>query len=213
MGIKKNASKMKCQYKIFGISFIIIGILLIGVYQYRISRENKLDDESVDIYFEKQEEALEDITNEEIMEKKEESKESSEPLYNYIGVLEIPSINFKRGFLDINDKNNTVSKNIQVLKDSDYPDVVNGNLIIAGHSGSGRIAFFKNLYKLSSGDESYIYYKNKKYIYKMIESYEVQKTGIVPIKNYSNKTILTLITCSQDEEKQIVFINELIEVI
>ena len=213
MGIKKNASKMKCQYKIFGISFIIIGILLIGVYQYRISRENKLDDEAVDIYFEKQEEALEDITNEEIIEEKEESKESSEPLYEYIGVLEIPSINFKRGFLDMNDKNNTVSKNIQVLKDSDYPDVVNGNLIIAGHSGSGRIAFFKNLYKLSSGDESYIYYKNKKYIYKMIESYEVQKTGIVPIKNYSNKTILTLITCSQDEEKQIVFINELIEVI
>jgi len=213
MGIKKNVSKMKCQYKIFGISFIIIGILLIGVYQYRISRENKLDDEAVDIYFEKQEEALEDITNEEIIEEKEESKESSEPLYEYIGVLEIPSINFKRGFLDMNDKNNTVSKNIQVLKDSDYPDVVNGNLIIAGHSGSGRIAFFKNLYKLSKGEESYIYYKNKKYIYKMIESYEVQKTGIVPIKNYSNKTILTLITCSQDEEKQIVFINELIEVI
>ena len=213
MGIKKNVSKMKCQYKIFGIFFIIIGILLIGVYQYRISRENKLDDEAVDIYFEKQEEALEDITNEEIIEEKEESKESSEPLYEYIGVLEIPSINFKRGLLDMNDKNNTVSKNIQVLKDSDYPDVVNGNLIIAGHSGSGRIAFFKNLYKLSSGDESYIYYKNKKYIYKMIESYEVQKTGIVPIKNYSNKTILTLITCSQDEEKQIVFINELIEVI
>ena len=212
MGIKKNVSKMKCQYKIFGISFIIIGILLIGVYQYRISRENKLDNESVDIYFEKQEEAVEDITNDEIIEEKEESKESSEPFYNYIGVLEIPSINFKRGFLDMNDKNNTVSKNIQVLKDSDYPDVVNGNLIIAGHSGSGRIAFFKNLYKLSSGDESYIYYKNKKYIYKMIESYEVQKTGIVPIKNYENKTILTLITCSQDESKQIVFINELVEI-
>lgn len=212
MGIKKNVNKMKCQYKIFGISFIIIGILLIGVYQYRISRENKLDDEAVDIYFEKQQEEVEDISNEEIKEEKEESKESSEPLYEYIGVLEIPSINFKRGFLDINDKNNTVSKNIQVLNGSEYPDVVNGNFMIAGHSGSGRIAFFKNLYKLSNGDESYIYYKNKKYIYKMIESYEVQKTGIVPIKNYENKTILTLITCSQDESKQIVFINELVEI-
>lgn len=212
MGIKKNVNKMKCQYKIFGISFIIIGILLIGVYQYRISRENKLDDEAVDIYFEKQQEVVEDISNEEIAEEKEESKESSEPLYEYIGVLEIPSINFKRGFLDINDKNNTVSKNIQVLNGSEYPDVVNGNFMIAGHSGSGRIAFFKNLYKLSKGEESYIYYKNKKYIYKMIESYEVQKTGIVPIKNYENKTILTLITCSQDESKQIVFINELVEI-
>ena len=212
MGIKKNANKMKCQYKIFGISFIIIGILLIGVYQYRISRDNKLDDEAVDIYFEKQQEVVEDISNEEIAEEKEESKESSEPLYEYIGVLEIPSINFKRGFLDINDKNNTVSKNIQVLNGSEYPNVVNGNFMIAGHSGSGRIAFFKNLYKLSKGEESYIYYKNKKYIYKMIESYEVQKTGIVPIKNYENKTILTLITCSQDESKQIVFINELVEI-
>ena len=212
MGIKKSDKKMKCQYKMFGISFIIIGILTISVYRYRIGRENKLDNESVDVYFERQEEALEDIPNEEVIEEKEESKQSLEPLYNYVGVLEIPSINFKRGFLDLNDKNNTVSKNIQVLNASDYPDVVNGNFIIAGHSGSGRIAFFQNLYKLSIGDESYIYYKNKKYIYKLIEFYEVEKTGIVNIKNYPNKTILTLITCSQDETKQIVFISELIEI-
>ena len=39
------------------------------------------------------------------------------------------------------------------------PDKENGNVILAGHSGSGRTAFFKNLYKLETDDEVSIFYE------------------------------------------------------
>ena len=39
-----------------------------------------------------------------------------------------------------------------------YPDVDGGNFVLAGHSGNGYMSFFKNLYKLSTGDYAYVYY-------------------------------------------------------
>ena len=47
------------------------------------------------------------------------------------------------------------------MKESTYPDIANGNFILAGHSGSGKVAFFKNLYKLSQDDEVSIFYQGK----------------------------------------------------
>src|SRR5574344_499476 len=131
--------------------------------------------------------------------------------YDYIGVLEIPSIGIKRGFLNINDKNNVVNKNIQVIEKSDMPDIKNGNLIIAAHSGSGRVSYFKNLYKLATSDTAYIHYNGVKYTYSVVNRYEVEKTGEVVIKRNNDKTTLTLISCSQtDKTKQIVYILELV---
>lgn len=202
--------KMRTVYKVFGIIFIFFSLTLIVLYQLRIYNQNKKDKESVNLYFENEKKEKTEIEKEQL-EPIEEEKEQ-DILYNYIGVLEIPSIKFKRGFLDINDTNNVVDKNIQVLKDSTMPDVVNGNLIIAGHSGNGRIAFLKDLLKLNLGDESYIYYQNHKYIYKLIETYSIEKNGVAQIKNYNSKTILTLITCIPNTEKQIILINELIRI-
>ena len=70
----------------------------------------------------------------------------------YIGSLSIPKINLQKGFVSVDSKYNTVSKNIQVVKGSNYPDVDKGNFIIAAHSGTSYLAYFKNLYKLTIGD-------------------------------------------------------------
>ena len=51
----------------------------------------------------------------------------------YIGYLEIPKINLKRGFVNPNSPDNDVSKNIQIIKSSDMPDVNKGNFILAAH--------------------------------------------------------------------------------
>ena len=143
-----------------------------------------------------------------IEELKQEEKKT--PNYSYIGVLEMPKINVERGFLNINDKGNNVNKNLQVIKGSDMPDVKNGNLIIAAHSGNSYISYFKNLYKLSNDDVAYIYFNNIKYTYKVAGKYDVEKTGKVVIHRDNKKNTLTLITCSQtDKTKQIVYILEL----
>ena len=130
--------------------------------------------------------------------------------YNYIGILEIPKVNLKQGFLDINSRYNNVDYNITVIQTSTYPDVDKGNFILASHSGNSYISYFKNLYKLEVGDKAYIYYKNVKYSYEIVNIYNVEKTGQVAIYRNSNATCLTLITCTKNSDtEQTVYILEL----
>ena len=128
----------------------------------------------------------------------------------YIGYLEIKKINLKQGLVSKNSYYNNVKYNIQMLTTSDYPNKQFGNVILAAHSGSGYIAFFKNLYKLSKGDEATIYYKNYTYKYKIVNIYNVAKTGKVKIERDVHKNTLTLITCTyKSKTEQTVYILEL----
>ena len=55
-------------------------------------------------------------------------------------------IGLEKGLASKGSYYNNVNRNILILNESDMPDKENGNVILAGHSGSGRTAFFKNLY-------------------------------------------------------------------
>ena len=128
----------------------------------------------------------------------------------YIGYLTIPKINLTKGFLDNRSQENDVDKNLLVVKGSNYPNVDKGNLIIAGHSGTGWNSFFNDLYKLEKGDEAYISYNGKKYIYKIVNIYTQPKTGTLAIYRDYEKTSLTLITCTNhDSTTQTIYIAEL----
>ena len=204
--IKKE--KNKSRFSIIG-SFLIIGatsvFLFYNIYNFYINRmEEKQAEEFINNLVVEDTPVVEESTE----EIKEEIKQVES--YNYIGVLEIPKINLKRGFLNINDRNNNVNKNIQILENSTMPDVDGGLLVIAGHSGSGRVAFFKNLDKLKKDDQIYIYYKNIKYIYEIINIYEETKDGDIAIPKISESSLI-LTTCSQkDKTKQVVVISKLI---
>lgn len=107
-----------------------------------------------------------------------ERKDLPEQISNeYIGYLTIPKINLTKGFLDVRAEDNDVEKNILVVQGSDYPDTERGNLILAGHSGTGWKAFFNDLYKLNTEDIVYVTYKDKKYTYKIVNIYKQQKVG------------------------------------
>lgn len=209
----KNMSKKERLIKLVASFIFLIGAFMyigrMGYNYYIELRDYKKAQEFLNIGKEETEVIKVDIDEEDTQEQpKQEEKQA--PTYDYIGVLEIPKINIKRGFLNIKDKNNDVNKNLQVINGSDMPDVKNGNLIIAAHSGNSYISFFKNLYKLSNDDIAYVYFNNIKYTYKMAGRYEVEKTGKVVIHRDNKKNTLTLITCSQtDKTKQIVYILEL----
>ena len=128
----------------------------------------------------------------------------------YIGYLEISKINLKQGLVSKNSYYNNVNRNIQMLSTSDYPDKDRGNVILASHSGSSSISYFKNLYKLSVDDEAKIYYKGNIYTYKIVNIYNVPKVGTINIIRDVNKTGLTLITCTKGSKtEQTVYILEL----
>lgn len=129
---------------------------------------------------------------------------------DYIGFLEISEINLKTGLVAKNSKYNDVDKNVEILQVADYPDVLNGNFILASHSGNSKISYFKNLYKLTLGDTALVYYKEYIYHYKIVDIYNVPKTGSLVVKRDPGKTVMTLITCTKDSKtEQTVYILEL----
>ena len=91
------------------------------------------------------------------------------------------------------------------------PDQENGNVILAAHSGNGRTAFFRNLDKMQIDDTVSIFYNGYEYKYRMINTYDIEKTGTAEITRNGQKSTLTLITCRHNTNKQIVIICELVE--
>ncbi|MBO4246081.1 MAG: sortase [Bacilli bacterium] len=185
-------------------SFLILGGISLIAYDYYSNLQiNNQEEQAIEEFY-KIEDEIEDITEEpqEIEEVKEQIK------INYIAVLKIPKINLERGLVDPNSYLNNVNYNLEILNGSNMPDIKNGNLIIAGHSGSARISFFRNLDKLVLGDEIYIDYKNNTYKYKVVDLYDIEKTGTAEIIRDKYKSTLTLITCRHNTNKQIIVICE-----
>lgn len=127
----------------------------------------------------------------------------------YLGVIQIPKINLKRYLYDIDSSQNNVNRNIEILKISDMPNVRGGNFILAGHNGNTSAGHFRNLYKLSLGDEVIINYNGVNYNYKISKIYDVLKTGSVAIKRDKSKSTITLITCL-GSDRQLVIIGYLL---
>ena len=129
----------------------------------------------------------------------------------YLGVLEIPKIGLKRGFYNVGSKYNNIQYNVAMVEGSTLPDVVNGNLILMAHSGDAYISYFANLYRLNVGDSAYVTYAGRKYVYQIVNIYEVPKNGIVMIRRNMDRTSMTMITCTKDNDyTQTVYISELI---
>ena len=154
------------------------------------------------------------ITEEEKTKKPvEETKLPEEVTDEYIGYLIIPKINLTKGFLDVRSTENDVEKNILVVEGSNYPDTDRGNLILAGHSGTGWKAFFNELYQLQVNDTAYVTYKGKKYVYRITNIYKQPKTGKLAIYRNYDKNTLTLITCTNNDSlTQTIYIAELVSV-
>lgn len=203
---EKNKKKFKSQFLVIGSLSILVGISIIGYHIYSNYRLKNIEDNNIQEFF--NEEQNEETIQEEVFVEVE-NKKVDETNYDYIAVLEIPKINLKRG-LSQDKYYNNVNRNVEILKGSTMPNISKGNFILAGHSGSGRVAYFRNLNKLIIGDISYIYYGGIKYTYKVNNIYDIEKTGTATITRDLNKTTLTMITCRHNTNKQIVIISELI---
>ena len=66
------------------------------------------------------------------------------------------------------------------------------------------------MFELSINDNAYVQYNNIRYKYKLVNTYEVEKDGTVPIYRDYDKNVLTLITCTKySDTTQTVFVFEL----
>ena len=71
------------------------------------------------------------------------------------------------------------------------------------------MAYFNYLHQLEYQDIVLIYYEGICYQYQVVDIYEIEKTGTAKIKRNPNQTVLTLITCKENN-KQLVIICECI---
>ncbi len=208
----KNNKGSKSQLIIVGSLFIILGTLIIsGKYLYNYL-ETRNEEQLIDTFFEEQKEIVEDTTSEVPEEKVETEKpQPTKTKIDYFAVIKIPKIGLEKGLANKGSYYNNVNRNILVVKESDMPDKEKGNMILAGHSGSGRTAYFKNLHKLVRDDEVSIFYNGNEYKYKVVNQYDIEKTGTANIVRNAEKNTLTLITCRHNTNKQIIYICELVE--
>ena len=215
--MKQRRKKLKTStVLLFSLIRFIIGILLIS-YNYLVAKKEKIYSTMNLLLYE--DETPENIVEEEPKNEEEEpvpdrlaniGEEDKSITYNYIGTLEISKLNLKRGFLDINSPYNNVNKNVTLIENSTMPDVVNGNLILAAHSGNCWVCYFDKLYTLSLGDKASINYNGYTYYYELKNVYNVPKTGTVEVKRDPAQTVLTLITCTHNSDtEQTVYIFEL----
>lgn len=206
--LKKEKQIKNKRYSL--IMFLGIFLLLLGVSyniynHYQQKKQDSVDNEKVEEFFEIREEKDSD---EEVSVETPTVKEETD---NYIGVLEIPKINLKKGIVDKTSASNNVNKNIYTLKETILPDEqINSHIILAGHSGNSYVSFFRNLKKLDMKDKVYFYYKGVKYIYEVSNKYEIEKTGTTELKQ-TNISDITLITCISGTNKQVVYVATLID--
>ncbi len=124
-------------------------------------------------------------------------------------ILEIPKINFKGKIYNKGSSLNNIDKNIIIMDESDMPDETGGILIIGGHSGYGKYAYFKNLNKLTIDDIIYVHYQGIVYSYKVVEYHLDQKDGSIAISNFNKKNKLFLYTCNpNDKNNYLIYVSE-----
>ena len=215
----KNNNQRKSQLFIVGSFLIIIGFGILGGKIVNNYLDKKQEQDLINDFYEQQEEYVvdvpvmeEELVKEEVAEQ-EEKKETTTPTINYIAVIKIPKIGLEKGLASKGSYWNNVNRNIEILSESDMPDVDKGNVILASHSGNSSISYFRKLNKLQNDDIVSIVYNGKEYKYKMVNSYEIEKNGYAHIVRNAEKNTLTLITCKHNTDKQIVVICELVEVI
>ncbi len=126
-----------------------------------------------------------------------------------IGTLIIEKIKIKESLFAISSTKNNIEEHITILNDSIEPDHENSIMILAAHSGLGKIAYFNDLNKLQKEDEIKLIYKNNLYIYQITDLWEQNKNGYITISKEKNKQLI-LTTCSPTNSKKQLIISSIL---
>ena len=148
----KTNNKLKYQVTA-GVVLIIVGIALLLINFINDKRDQVFSDMNLALTS-----ALKDTTNDTSEEENNDtitttsdtstsdsnSNDSTYVYEPYLGEIEIPKISLRKGFYSKESNLNNVKFNLYVMPTSSYPDVQNGNFIIAGHSGNYNNSYFKD---------------------------------------------------------------------
>ena len=199
-------TRKKNKYRLIGILFVVIGIIVGIIPIFLKSKEQKEMNAQIDSFLESP--SSPSRTSDVVLSPPIEEEET------FLMELEIPKVNLRRGIYSKDSKWNSIEYNVTILEESNFPDDEYGNVILAAHNGPADIAYFNQLHQLEVGDMAYVYYNGIKYGYEVSDIYDVAKDGTVEISRNKNLNTLTLITCKKNtSDRQLVIILYLTETV
>ena len=122
--------------------------------------------------------------------------------------IDIPKIGVYEEIYDKTSINNDINKHVIIMKESSYPGE-GKNVIIGAHSGSGPLAYFKDLDRLEIGDQIIIKYLDNKFVYVVNNIHKDDKNGKIVIKENDG---LTLFTCYPGDKNNYLIISAYLQV-
>lgn len=216
--LKVNNKIKKSHILFIGSLLVFVGIIILSSNYFLRMRDEVYSDMrismmDVDSNTSEETKIVSDVKPaENIVSNNSETKNYEVDYSKYLGVLEIPKIGLKRGFYNVDNRYNNIQYNVTMVRGSNLPDVYQGNLILMAHSGDAYISYFAYLYRLNVGDNVYVTYNGIKYHYNIVNIYNVPKSGALRLIRNHEKTTLTMITCTKnDDYSQTVYISELVE--
>ena len=127
-----------------------------------------------------------------------ENKEVYQKENKYFGYINIPKYGYTKL---IKNEESLDTKNISLVNNKGNIESSSYNIVLAGHNTKN---VFSVLYRLDINDEIIINTFNFKYKFKVynIEMVNIKDTYV--LDNEYDKKILTLITCTQDNQKRLI---------
>ena len=139
-----------------------------------------------------------DYSNKSYAQEKIDSIISKKEKTKYDGYIYIPKLNYKNV---ISTKNVLDDNKIYMISDKSIIKKEYGNIILAGHNNK---YVFSNIYKLDIGDEIILNDFTNNYIFKVYEVKYINVKDKTVLDNAYNEKIITLITCTNNNQTRYV---------
>lgn len=195
---------MKDKRSLFGILFLLTGLVLVSFpfyMEWEQNKEVKAMEQALFMIAESDGTAPIDLT---------EIKDLSltEEQLNKVMELEIPFIQMKQHILD-----ETTDENLNIaltqIKKEQQPGI--GNFTVAGHRGYRDGRHFSNLAKVPVGEKVYLHSGNQTFVYEITDLSVIEPTFVEILDDQEGKNEITLITCTVSGKKRVAVKGELID--
>lgn len=197
-------SALKNKRSLFGILFLLTGLVLVSFpfyMEWNQNKEVKAMEQALSLIAESDGREPIDLT---------EIKDLSltEEQLNKVLELEIPFIEMKQHVLD-----ETTDENLNIaltqIKKNQQPGI--GNFTIAGHKGYRDGRHFSNLAKVPVGEKVYLHSGDTTYIYEITDFSVIPPTFVEVLDDQEGKNEITLITCTVSGKERVAVKGELID--
>ncbi len=188
---KNNKRKVRSHF-IFGFFIILCGFCLLSFSSIQKEIVHQVEEDKIENFFQNEDSLIQNNNN-----ISNNMNRQNEP---FIAVLEIPTLHLSKGIYSFSSSRNSVSYGIEILNDSDMPNVYGGIFALASHSGSSAISYFSKLQQINLYDQIFVYYDGLKYTYEVIQIYNEVKDGSIMVSSdYQDSSYIVLTTCNTED--------------